>query len=439
MMNNGQPGQPGSNQQPPIPGGSYPPPVQPQNPVNSYPPQGLPQYPPNPYPQPEQPQYGYPPQQPGYPQGYPPYYQQPPQKKGSKVWIPILIGGLVLLAVAFTFLAINGIFPARPEVSLSVSSYSFDDQFIGGEYDGKTMEISNTGHGKLVVESLTLDDEDNFILDNDDCSGKTLKRNESCSFTVKFVPQTSGSKDAAIEVATNTKTSPASIALDGKALIPPCNVAIIGADEYSWISDVKTKMMEYGRFASVDIIDVYEGPNPTLETLQKYDAVLVFSDWEFFDSEGLGNVLADYIDAGGGVVLTTCDFNLPSATGTLLGRIKDDGYMPFSVGSMDHGDLLSLVADDSKHPILMNVDSFNGGSASYHEDIDLNNGSIQIAHWSDGTPLIAYTEPGNGRVVGLNFFPVSADIRDDLWDVNSDGIDLIGNALMWAGQCYMGE
>jgi hypothetical protein len=440
MMDSNQTGQPEPNGQIPAPGNSYPPPTPPQYPASSFPPtQGQPLYPGNPYPNQGQPQYGYPPQQPGYLAGYPPYYQQPPKKKSSKVWIPILIVAIVLLAVTFTFLAINGIFPARPEVSFSVSSHDFGDQFIDTEYDEQTMEISNVGHGKLVVESLTLDDKDNFILSNDDCSGRTLKRYESCSFAVKFSPQSSGSKDSAIKVVTNTKTSPDSIAIEGKAVIPPCNVAILGADSYEWIVDVKNQMKQYGRFNNVDVLDVTEGPVPSLKTLQEYDAILVYSDSEFYDSEGLGDVLADYVDKGGGVVLATCDFNIPSATGSMQGRLYNDGYMPFTLGQITHGDLLTMVVDDPEHPIMMDVSSFNGGSSSYHEEIDLANGAIQLAHWSNGMPLIAYTEPGNGRVVGLNFFPVSSVIRDDFWDMDTDGLFIIGNALMWAGQCYMGE
>jgi len=184
---------------------------------------------------------------------------------------------------------------------------------------------------------------------------------------------------------------------------------------------------------------VTEGPVPSLKTLQEYDAILVYSDSEFYDSDGLGDVVADYVDKGGGVVLATRDFNIPSATGSMQGRLYNDGYMPFTLGEITHGDLLTMVVDDPEHPIMMDVSSFNGGSSSYHEEIDLANGAIQLAHWSNGMPLIAYTEPGNGRVVGLNFFPVSSVIRDDFWDMDTDGLYIIGNALMWAGQCYMGE
>jgi hypothetical protein len=240
-------------------------------------------------------------------------------------------------------------------------------------------------------------------------------------------------------VTTNAKTSPDSITLDGTAVIPPCNVAILGADSYDWMLDVKDKLMSYGHFKTVDLLDVSEGPVPTLDTLQEYDAILVYSDSEFYDSAGLGDVLADYVDAGGGVVMATCAFNLPDATGGMKGRIYDDGYMPFSVGQIYHGDLLTMVVDEPDSPILQGVNSFNGGSSSYHEDIYLTNGATLVAHWDNNLPLIAYTEPGKGRVVGLNFFPVSDAMIDTFWDSSTDGMTLMGNALMFAGRCYMGE
>ena len=38
---------------------------------------------------------------------------------------------------------------------------------------------------------------------------------------------------------------------------------------------------------------------PTLDELMAFDAVLVFSDFGYDDATALGNVMADYVDAGG--------------------------------------------------------------------------------------------------------------------------------------------
>lgn len=427
----GNPIPPNQGQQP----NPYQQPVQGPQPV-----QGQTGYPPVP-PYPQQPQQPYPGTPAPYPQqgvpGYPPYYPAPVKKK-SKVWIPILIVGLVLLAVGFTFLAITGIFPARPEISMSVSSYDFGDQMLGTEYDGKTINITNSGHGKLSIEDLSLSDDSNFIIDNDRCSGKTLGREESCSFDVFFTPQKDGSLDSSIEVVTNTKTSPDSIELSGKAVIPPCDVAILGAIGDDWIADVKAKLQGTGFFDSIDTYNVMDYEIPTLSTLQQYQAVFVFSDASFYGGDDMGDVLADYVDSGGGVVVAAFSYNSETPMG-MSGRMVTDGYLPFSSGDYNYGSEMTMVADIPESPILKGVNSFSGGSESWYDDVYLINSATLIAHWDNGVPMIATLEFGDARVVGLDFYPVSGDMRDGFWDSSTDGALIMGNALAWAGHCYTGQ
>ncbi len=391
----------------------------------------------------------YPPQAPqGYPgvpnpyaqqggSGYPPYYPMPAQNK-SKAWIPILIVGLVLLAVTFTFLAITGIFPARPEISMSVSSYDFGEQMLGTDYDAKTINITNSGHGKLTVDDLSLDDDSNFTIDNDRCSGKTLGREESCSFDVFFTPQEDGSLDSSIEVVTNTKTSPDNIDLSGKAVIPPCNVAILGAVDFEWIFDVEDKVSGIGFFDSIDTINVMDYETPTLKSIEKFQAILVFSDASFYDGEEMGDVLADYVDGGGSLVVASFSYNSSFPMG-MRGRLLSDGYLPFSAGEYDYGVQMNMVVDIPESPILKGVNSFSGGSDSWHNQVSLTNDGTLVAHWDNGLPLIAYLEFGDARVIGLNFYPVSGDMREGFWDTSTDGALIMANALAWAGHCYTGN
>lgn len=428
----------GADGQPPAyPGGPIYPQVPPQNsgmPVSNQSASGFPP------PQPgysTQPQ-GYPPQQPGYPPpGYSSIYAPPPQKK-KRAWIPFLIGGLVLLAVAFTFLALEGILPARPELTFSVTTHDFGEQFINRDTEGKTIEIINSGHGLLIITSILLEDEENYALKDDQCSGKSLSRDESCSFTIAFVPQSSGSKSSGVEVTSNAKTSPDSIMFDGKAVIPPCNIAILGAAETDWMDDINIKLDGTGFFDSVDTFDVSGSTLPTLDDLKEFSSVMVFSDASFGNASGLGDLLADYIDAGGGVVVTTFAFN-DNYENELVGRIYNDDYLPFSVGPQNYNDMLTMEVDIPDHPIMLDVNSFNGGSSSYHNEISLANSATLIAHWSNGVPLIAVLEVGDGRIAGLNFYPVSDNIRSDLWDTSTDGALLMANAMAWAGRCYTGE
>ncbi len=145
----------------------------------------------------------------------------------------------------------------------------------------------------------------------------------------------------------------------------------------------------------------------------------------------MGDVLADYLDSGGGVVLATFAFNTGYGIG---GRVLSGGYLPLTTSSQDYyGWYMSLIPDQPAHPILAGVNSFNGGY-SYHEGpITITSGAALVAHWSDGQPLVA-TKQLAGRMVGLNFFPPSSDMLSSLWVASTDGARLMANALFWAAR-----
>ena len=210
-------------------------------------------------------------------------------------------------------------------------------------------------------------------------------------------------------------------------------VAVFGApSEAPWNEDVRQKIEAAGSFTQVDAFLVNGGdPVPALAQLQEYAAVLVYSDAAFNDSVALGNVLADYVDGGGGVVLATFAFG---GSLQIRGRLATGGYLPFTIGDQIQGVELTLTADQPAHPILAGVASFSGGSSSFHNLVGLNTGASLLAHWSDGLPLVAEKSPAAGRVVGLNFYPPSGGVRIDFWNTNTQGGLLMANALIWAGQ-----
>jgi hypothetical protein len=211
-----------------------------------------------------------------------------------------------------------------------------------------------------------------------------------------------------------------------------CKVGIYGAADAARLADVQSKLNSTGLFSQVDVHDV-RSYTPTLAELQQYSAVLVFSNNSFIDSTAMGNVLADYADADGGVVVATFAFN--DATINIAGRIVSDGYLPFTQAAQVSGTQLTLIPDVTAHPILANVSSFDGGSNSYHETISLTAGAFQIAHWSNDIPLVATKQPTSGKIVGLNFYPPSSDYLAGNWVAATDGARLMGNALAWAGNC----
>jgi hypothetical protein len=209
-------------------------------------------------------------------------------------------------------------------------------------------------------------------------------------------------------------------------------VALGAADQPIFYNDVQAKPVGTGLFSQVDIILVrfHLDPVPSLSQLMQYRALLVYDGfYQFSDNVGLGNVLADYMDVGGGVVLGVFAFqNLGDG---ILGRIASAGYLPFTFAFQGEGLPFSMIADIPSHPILKGVRTFRGGSSSFFHGLTLAPGATQVAEWGP-SPLIGTKQPTVGRVVELNFFPPSSDARPDLWDSTTDGARIMGNSLLWA-------
>ena len=206
-------------------------------------------------------------------------------------------------------------------------------------------------------------------------------------------------------------------------------VAVYAAESSDRIADVIGKLTATGLFQQVDNLSPAccgSDPTPTLTTLQQYSAVLVWSDYCFNNPTALGNVLADYIDGGGVVVVSTFALYTGGSCIEIDGRFASGGYLPVIPGVTTGGTRMFLVADLPADPLLAGVSSFDGGSSSYHHTpLSLVSGATLVAHWTNGVPLVAY----KNNVVVLNFFPPSSNISSDWWNVATDGARLLANAL----------
>jgi hypothetical protein len=195
--------------------------------------------------------------------------------------------------------------------------------------------------------------------------------------------------------------------------------------------NVQTSLLETGYFLSVETFNI-NSVTPTMEQLEVYDSVLIFSDEPFYDGDALGDVLADYMDQGGGVVVATYGMSGGTEIG---GRLVDDGYMPLSVGGGNYaGGELRMEVDDLAHPILLGVVYFYGGEGSYHATGLTQTGGDLVAHWSDGEPMIVINERSGGRIVALNMFPPNELLNENNWRLLSPGGFVMGGSLMWAAR-----
>jgi len=205
-------------------------------------------------------------------------------------------------------------------------------------------------------------------------------------------------------------------------------VLLVAADYASYETDVQTKLMGTGKFTAVDIMDV-QSSTPTLTQLQGYDAVLTWNDYSYNNSTSLGNVLADYIDGGGGVVTAIFTTGNNNRIG---GRFDAQNYWAINPTSYGGGAVSLGTITQPNHPIMKNILSLSGGG--YHATSTLiMAGASTIAYWSDGNPLVVTKNVNGHNRVDLGMWPPSDDVTGGgSWSSSTNGALLMANALAYS-------
>ncbi len=179
-------------------------------------------------------------------------------------------------------------------------------------------------------------------------------------------------------------------------------------------SQIQAMLQAYPDLAVVDFFDAsYD--TPTIDLLSAYDAVVVGANYYFADPVGLGNVLADYIDAGGAVVQTVPTFDPMSGWG-IQGRFSDEGYSPFTW----NGDWFSwadLGDFDPTHPIM---DGVGYAGDYFRQMLETTTDSEWVASWTDDEFIVT-----KGSVVALNTF------LPDGYGWSGDVPLIVHNSIVW--------
>jgi len=174
-------------------------------------------------------------------------------------------------------------------------------------------------------------------------------------------------------------------------------------------------LMAYPDIAAVDWFDA-NAAIPTLSQLLTYDVVIAHNNADYADRTAMGNVLADYVDAGGRLILTIFNFQLGWA---IEGRIVTPGYSPFlPPGEPNHYSWANLGVYQAGHPIMQGVGTL---SDCYRDRVNLAPGAVLVASWDDGEELVAV----NGCIVGINMF-----VGCNSWS-SGDVSTLLHNAVVY--------
>lgn len=197
--------------------------------------------------------------------------------------------------------------------------------------------------------------------------------------------------------------------------------------------DVRVKLLSTGLFSEVDIFNTYDS-TPSLSVLNNYKAVLVWTDNDPENDSILSDNLADYIDGGGTVVDALWSFD--SEYGILRGRFNQPEYLCLNMGDYTSGIVRTLgTVETPGHAIMVGVNSFNGGSSSFHSTINsVATDAYIVARYDNNDILVAAREnvgPANARRVSLNFWPVSSSLYSGAWNTSTDAARIMANALLW--------
>lgn len=195
-------------------------------------------------------------------------------------------------------------------------------------------------------------------------------------------------------------------------------------------TDPQAKLLGTGRFQSVDIFLASTG-TPTLAELQAYDAVIVWSNVNFSNAAALGDVLADYVDAGGGVVIAVFANSTTTANRSLTGRWVAGTYniIPPALGNQSGASSLGSILE-AGHPMADGVSSISATTASRPLTTLINAGCEKIATWADGKTLMA-THPLQNRC-DIGLYPPSNAVSAGFWNQTTDGAAILANSLCYA-------
>lgn len=168
--------------------------------------------------------------------------------------------------------------------------------------------------------------------------------------------------------------------------------------------------------AAVDVFDACVA-TPTLGQLTPYDMVVSMNEDGYDDPVAYGDVLADYVDAGGFVFQYAYD-----SENSLLpeGRFAEGGYPPFIPGE-NPNDEVTLGEFNAASPLMQGVTSLTSG---WNTEADLAPGATLVAKWSDGRNLLAF----KGRVASATAF-----IGDESPEWSGDYGRLTINWIRWVG------
>ncbi len=205
--------------------------------------------------------------------------------------------------------------------------------------------------------------------------------------------------------------------LPGLGAVTDMNVGLLATSNTTY-STLESQLQAMTQVANVELINgsVQE---PQLDSLLNFDVVVVASNSSWYNQIQIGDVLADYVDAGGRVVLLGLNFH-GTGNWVLQGRIMTPDYSPISAVTTYSSSSASLGTLVS-HPITEGVSSL---TFSYYAYVTSTQGQGQSLGTLTNGYLIGAYNPEKS-IVNLNVYAAS----NSYW--SGDFLILLENAMRY--------
>lgn len=305
----------------------------------------------------------------------------------------------------------------------------------GTDYpSGVTIDAGNDGTPEWAFNGKgygAWGDQTNFV--NKTATGSYVTTKLTAAGTDKTIkirlPKTAEVESAQMNVST------------GSGVGTPGHLLVIYGDNpgYNFYSDIVNKMTAFSsNFTLVSSYNAYQN-TPTWADIKDYSNIIIYSNgyygYGFQNSASLGNLMADYVDAGGGLVIGMCLVG-NSGSYNLGGRFASGGYNVMTPGSFHYYSGNSgYTITAANHPVMAGVSSLNWGYWGYtyiSNQPSLPAGSKSIATFNyNGYQMAAEKTVSGVATVALNFYPLAYNTLGVGY--MGDGDKLIRNALMYTG------
>ncbi|UCG51055.1 MAG: S8 family serine peptidase [Candidatus Latescibacterota bacterium] len=318
---------------------------------------------------------------------------------------------------------------------IAVTPGSLSDELFTGETSTHILTIENTGNGDLFFEVFegeaglsilgvqTTSSNDYADRPEIKNSANTSQNNFSSHQKARDIPRLTSlaadqSGDAGVKTSAASRPDSRWPILENISTGEQRRVLLLD----SGLNDANIQSL-LAAFEEIAIVDRFAGEvaTPTLETLRDYHCVIVIVNVPFQDPVAIGDVLADYVDIGGAVILTEGAFMVVFGTDYAIhGRFMDEGYTPLEIGIWYMGTGV-LGEFDESHPIMQGAEF---AYAALLTATSVAPGAEWVASWHNGVPFVATQ---GAAVVGMNVF-LDTSVPSWMGDIPL----ILRNAVLWS-------